>query len=133
MKARRFRNTTTPGIAGFLCSIGIGGFLHNESRQLFIPVYLLVLNTKTAFLVDNCMAIAYNHRNFFALHYILFFRMRDHQYKLSRRCPAMGVGPGRPAIGSRVHETHICGTVVCSIGVLFLYLFMEQPTSNGVP
>ena len=50
------------------------------------------------------------------------------------------MGPGRLTSGSRVHHSHICGTVVCSTGVLFLYSiweivahFLEYDPENGVP
>ncbi|PPK74749.1 hypothetical protein BXY41_12237 [Lacrimispora xylanisolvens] len=40
----------------------------------------------------------------------------------------MGVGLGRPTNGSGLQFLHICGTVVCSAGVFFLYAFTEQRT-----
>ena len=42
----------------------------------------------------------------------------------------MVMGPGRGS-GSRSQDKRICGTVVCSMGVLFYPL--EQTISNGVP
>ena len=33
------------------------------------------------------------------------------------------MGPGHPTSGSRLHNAHICGTVVCSIRVLFFTLY----------
>jgi len=59
--------------------------------------------------------------NLFALHDIPH-RMRNQQYKLSRRFPSAGWEWGRAAQRAAVDELlHICGTVVVP-QVCFLYL-----------
>ena len=46
--------------------------------------------------IDFCIYLWYSVINLFALHYIPVPGMRDHQYKLSRRCPSRAWGRADP-------------------------------------
>jgi hypothetical protein len=50
-----------------------------------------------------------------------FIGVRDQQYKLNRLCQDGGMGPGRVTSGNGVYF-HICGTVVCPMGVFFILI-----------
>lgn len=69
-----------------------------------------------------------------SLHCITFQLYRDARspVQTEQAILIMGVEPGHFTSGNRLHFKHICGTVVCSIDVLFLYLFMEYSTLHGV-
>jgi len=55
--------------------------------------------------------------------------MRDRRYKLSGRYP-LGYGDGRATSGNKSQQSHICGTVICSMGV-FLYLSETAKSKNS--
>jgi hypothetical protein len=70
-------------------------------------------------------------KSLFALHYIPVFQDVRSTVQTEQAMPGSGRGAGPFYQRQQIANKHICGTVVCSIGVPFFCL-MEQATSNGV-